>query len=201
MHMHYKNASQYIYRRDIVPTSIKALLYTGYILGALFSFSDILYGTLLSQPVADPGKRFQTSARTEVVCSNAHFFGSYAHFWSHILLRLGENPQGKSHNRLAQNYSWLLTNSRLALQLVQAKYIGYTTPKRRICTHLSSATVATPRHSQRVCNHGREGYYGCISSEQVSVVYLTYTNVTAADYRKTSPRQFNPRCRLQKEQD
>ncbi len=34
--------------------------------------------------------------------------------------------------------------------------IGYTTPTRRICTHISSATVVTPSHSR-------------------SVVYLTYT--------------------------
>ncbi len=52
--------------------------------------------------------------------------------------------------------------------------IGYTTPTRRICTHISSATVVTPRRSRGVCNHGSGGYTGCIIL-RVGVVYLTYT--------------------------
>ena len=38
--------------------------------------------------------------------------------------------------------------------------IAYTTPTRRICTHISSATVVTPRGSRGVCNDCSGGYTG-----------------------------------------
>ncbi len=57
------------------------------------------------------------------------------------------------------------------------KLIEYTTPTRRICTHISSATMVTPRRSQGVCNHGSGGW--CISSEYRCGISDFY-HVTAA---------------------
>ncbi len=74
----------------------------------------------------------------------------------------------------------------LCASIMRFYVLGYTTPTRRICTHISSATVVTPRRSRGVCiTTVAEDIRGAYPPSRCGISDLYH--VTAALYKGPPP--------------